>query len=177
MKTFLFALILVLGFSNLVAQEADTTEVRIDSAIYMKYVGYGYIVYVDANPLIKNIPANYDVGKQAYRISYSDKNILLQLIKKWFTPYFQKHGVLENLPSFSNSIEFNLHSDPQGNIIGIDFNFSDKYDIPIEILHNFSMDLQKSKFKLIHDQSEILKKAQRLERVYAISCKDIYNLK
>ena len=175
MKSILLVLTFILEAFTLAAQEVDTTELRVDSVIYMKYTGYGRITIEDTDPKIKKVPANYDVYSKAYNIHYSDKNLLLQLIKKWFTPYFQKNGVLTDIPL--NNIVFNLHSDTEGNIIGVDFKFSDKYDIPIRLLHQFSLDLQKSKFKLIYDKNlNKYKNANRIERVYAIGCSDIRDL-
>ena len=175
MKPILLLFAFILGAFTLAAQEVDTTELKVDGVIYMKYTGYGRIFIEDTDPKIKEVPANYDVNSSAYNIHYSDKNLLLQLIKKWFTPYFQKNGVLTDIPL--NNIVFNLHSDTEGNIIGVDFKFSDKYDIPIQLLHQFSLDLQKSKFKLIYDKNlRKYKNANRIERVYAIECSDIRDL-
>ncbi|WP_303178800.1 hypothetical protein [uncultured Butyricimonas sp.] len=178
MKLILLIFAFILGAFSLTAQEVDTTILKVDSVIYMKYTGYGDIYIENTNPKIKKVPANYDVHDQAYGIHYSDKNLLLQLIKKWFTPYFKKNGVLTDIPSFSNNIIFNLHADTEGNIIGVDFKFSDRYDIPIQLLHQFSLDLQKSKFKLTYNKNwHIYKNAKRLERVFAIKCSNIRDLK
>ena len=89
MKQILLLFAFILGAFTLAAQEVDTTELRVDSVIYMKYTGYGRIFIEDTDLKIKKVPANYDVNFKAYNRHYSDQNLLLQLIKNWFTPYFQ----------------------------------------------------------------------------------------
>ena len=138
MKFILLIFAFILSVNALVAQKVDSTEIRVDSTVYMKYVGHQRIYIETINPQIKNVPANYDTHENGYKINFSDKNIIVKLIKKWFTPFFIEHGVPTDVPSYLNNIVFTFHSDMDGKIIGVDFLFSYKNYIPIQLLHQFS---------------------------------------
>ena len=178
MKFILLIFAFILSVNALVAQKVDSTEIRVDSTVYMKYVGHQRIYIETINPQIKNVPANYDTHENGYKINFSDKNIIVKLIKKWFTPFFIEHGVPTDVPSYLNNIVFTFHSDMDGKIIGVDFLFFDKNDILIQFLPHFSHEIQKSNLKLMYNKKDqTFKHAKRLLRIYAMSSSDIYNLK
>lgn len=178
MKLLLFTLAFILGTFTLVAQEIDSTIIKVDSATYMRQTGYERIFIEDLTPRIKNVEANYDTHENGSKINFNNKNIINQLIKKYLTPFFIENGVPTDIPSFLNNIVFTFHADMEGKIIGVDFLFSEKSDIPIQLLHQFSQEIQKSNLRLTFNENDpTFKNAKRLLRLYAMSSNDIKNLK
>lgn len=178
MKFLIITFAFILGALTLVGQETDSTKIRIDSVTYMRITGYERIYVEDLSPRIKKVEANYDTHENGYKIHFSDKAIIVQLIKKWFTPFFKKHDVPTDVPSYLNNIVFTFHSDMEGKIIAVDFLFSEKSDIPIQLLHQFSQEIQKSNLRLIYNKNDLtFKNAKRLLRLYAMSSFAIRDLK
>ncbi|WP_455509275.1 hypothetical protein [Butyricimonas paravirosa] len=177
MKFLIITFVFILGASTLMSQ-TDSTKIRIDSVTYMKITGYERIYIENLNPQIKKVEANYDTHEYGYKIKFSNENIIIQLIKKYLTPFFIEHGVPADVPSALNNVIFTLHADMEGKIIAVDFLFSEKSDIPIPLLHKFSQEIQRSNLRLIYNKNDLtFKNAKRLLRLYAMSSIDIKDLK
>ena len=145
---------ILLGVLSGISQTTDSTEVKVGNMVYMRWQAHSYIVVWNKANAYYGKDFNYDSQLGHRRTQFHDEEQIIKECVNYLVDSVDSKVIAHNddvvtrYKNMENSITLTFYADLKGNVKNVSMYYSEKLDIPIEIIHKLFEKLRRSNIKL-----------------------------